>query len=119
MEDVSPVLLRAFVGLLVRAGLERSANQPLSEFWSTDKDKRRIAFPATMPRDRFLEILSNLSSTIPITASTTELNLENWSQSGDMDFIQQQPSGALRAWSHLTVDESMVPFGEDVPSGST
>ena len=52
--------LIALMGLLLRAGIDRNYDQNYSEFWSTDMQKQKIIFVATMPRNRFIQLTSFL-----------------------------------------------------------
>jgi len=50
----------AFCAILLRAGVDRSKDQPIEEFWSTSGDLRKPFFPVAMSRDGVKQILSFL-----------------------------------------------------------
>ena len=55
-KDTDDVEIRAFIGILILAGILRSSKEPINDLWSDDETIRRAIFPATMSRNRFVEL---------------------------------------------------------------
>lgn len=51
-QDMDPVEFRAFIGLLLRAGLQKSSGLEFNDFWTTVAENRSPIFQAAMSRNR-------------------------------------------------------------------
>lgn len=56
-QNVDPVEIRAFFGVMLMAGALHCQKVAISEMWTTDEAIRRAIFPASMARNRFAHIL--------------------------------------------------------------
>jgi hypothetical protein len=110
---VSDTELKAFIGLLILAGVSRAKLEPLCDLWSVERG--RPIFAAVMRINRFKAILQYLrfdnKNTREIRRATDKLAAirDVW-----QIFVAQLPK-MITPGSDITVDEQLVPFRGKCP----
>lgn len=114
-QDTDVVELRAFIGLLIIAGALHSKKESCQSLWDSAEDVARPVFRATMPRNRFQQLLVSLRFDDLASRLARRKTDKLAALRQVFDSFCQNCCKHYQTAGELTIDEQLVTFRGKVP----